>query len=83
MADRAELSCVSTPRVSRALSPAHAKDLARIAAAFALAAFALAGCNANHAVNSSSQQNLARIYPNYSASNPIQYAQTSGFYGGR
>jgi hypothetical protein len=69
---------------------AHRADLSRVStarafcvAAFALAAFALVGCNANQGVNPSSQQNLAKIYPNYSASNPIQYAQTSGFYGGR
>jgi hypothetical protein len=83
LADRAELSCGSTGRASRALSRAHGKDATQSAAVLALAALALAGCNANQGVNPSSQQNLAEIYPNYSASNPIQYAQTSGFYGGR
>jgi len=82
MADGAELSCGSTARASRA-SPAQANDSTRIAAALALAAFALAGCNANQAVAPSSQRNLAEIYPNYSPYNPIEYAQTSGFYGGR
>ena len=75
MADRAKTPSAS---IGRASSPAHAR-----AAVLAIAAFALAGCNANQEVNASSQQNLAKSYPNYSASNPIQYAQTSGFYGGR
>jgi hypothetical protein len=55
----------------------------RIAAVLGLAAFALAGCNANQGVNASSQRTLADNYPNYTPYNPIQYAQTSGFYGGR
>ena len=55
----------------------------RIAAFLAFAAFALAGCNANQGVNPSSQRTLAETYPNYSPYNPIEYAQTSGFYGGR
>ena len=49
----------------------------------AVTSFALAGCNANQGVNPSGQANLGAIYPNYSPYNPIQYAQTSGFYGGR
>jgi hypothetical protein len=61
----------------------QAKAPRRIAAVLALAAFALAGCNAGQEPNSSSQRTLAAIYPNYSPYNPIQYAQTSGFYGGR
>ncbi len=55
----------------------------RIPVTLAMAAFALAGCNANQAPNPSSQRTLAEIYPNYTPYNPIQYAQTSGFYGGR
>jgi hypothetical protein len=46
-------------------------------------AFALAGCNTSQGVNPSSQRVLAATYPNYSPYNPIEYAQTSGFYGGR
>jgi hypothetical protein len=49
----------------------------------AVTGLALAGCNANQGVNPSGQANLGNIYPNYSPYNPIQYAQTSGFYGGR
>ena len=56
----------------------------RVAAIAAVAAFALAGCNANQTINaSSSQRDLSEIYPNYSQYNPVEYAQTSGFYGGR
>jgi len=77
MADRAEASCALSGRCSNALSQAL------IVAVLALAAVALAGCNAGQEVNSSSQRTLAETYPNYSPYNPIEYAQTSGFYGGR
>ena len=66
-----------------ALSSAHGKTSTQIATVLALAAFALAGCNGGQGPNPSSQQNLADTYPNYTPYNPIQYAQTSGFYGGR
>jgi hypothetical protein len=45
-----------------------------------VAALLLAGCNTNQTPNAST---LGAIYPNYNQYNPIQYAQTSGFYGGR
>jgi hypothetical protein len=83
MADRAKAPSASTGRASPALSPAHRKDSTQIAAVLAIAALALAGCNAGQGVNPASQRNLAEVYPNYSAYNPIEYAQTSGFYGGR
>jgi len=83
MTDRADFSCVSSGASSNALSPAHGKASIRIAAVLAFAAFALAGCNASQGVNASSQRTLADTYPNYTPYNPIQYAQTSGFYGGR
>jgi hypothetical protein len=79
MAYRAEASCVSIPRRSSASSRSHG----RASTLIAVAGFALAGCNANQGINPSSQQNLADIYPNYNQYNPIQYAQSSGFYGGR
>ena len=82
MADRAGFSRTSSNTFFDALSSAQRKASASIAVLIALAALALAGCNSTGAVNPS-QQNLANIYPNYSAYNPIQYAQTSGFYGGR
>ena len=81
MADRADASCALSGRSSNALSPARGRPSTRIAAA--LAAFALAASNANQGLNPSSQRTLAETYPNYSPYNPIEYAQTSGFYGGR
>ena len=54
----------------------------RLAMILAVTAFALAGCNANQGVNPSSQRTLADTYPDYSPYNPIEYAQTSGSYGG-
>jgi hypothetical protein len=54
----------------------------RLAIIIAVTAFALAGCNANQTLNPSSQRALGDIYPNYSPYNPIEYAQTSGFYAG-
>jgi len=44
-----------------------------------VAAFALAGCNANQPLNPSSQRALG---DNSNPYNPIEYAQTSGSYGG-
>ena len=50
------------------------------------AAFALAGCNANQEVNSSSRTAHGVIsgpdFPGYNAYDPTKYAQTSGFYSG-
>lgn len=82
MADRAEFSPTSIDTPLDALSSTRRKASASIAVVTTLAALALAGCNSTDAVNPSPQQNCD-IYPNYSAYNPIQYAQTSGFYGGR
>ena len=52
----------------------------RLPILLAVAALMLAGCNANQTPSASA---LGAIYPNYNPYNPIQYAQTSGFYGGR
>jgi len=57
----------------------------------AVAALALAGCNANHGVNPSSQTAPGAApgvvagpsFPNFNPWNPISYAQTSGVYIGR
>jgi len=52
----------------------------------AVAAFALAGCNANQEVNLSSQAAPGVVsdpnFPDYNPYNPVPYAQTSGLYGG-
>jgi hypothetical protein len=82
MVNRADLACVSTGRSSASLSPPSRRAPLRVPLMVAVA-LALAGCNANQGVNPSGQASLANIYPNYSSYNPIEYAQTSGFYGGR
>ena len=52
----------------------------------AVAAFALAGCNANQGVNLSSQTAPGVVagpyFPNYNEYDPTKYGQTSGFYAG-
>lgn len=52
----------------------------RLSIIFALAALALAGCNANEPPNGSTQS--ARFAVS-SVQDPIHQAQTSGFYAGR
>jgi hypothetical protein len=79
----AEFACASTGRPSDCSSPTAWKARPWLLVVLAVAPLALAGCNANQGVNPSGRANLANIYPNYSPYNPIQYAQTSGFYGGR
>ena len=79
----AEFAYASTGRPSNSSSPTARKAPAWLPVILAVTALALAGCNANQGVNPSGQANLANVYPNYSPYNPIQYAQTSGFYGGR
>ena len=83
MGDIAVPSRGSSGRSSNDLAPAHRGSPTRLPIVLALAAFALAGCNSGQEVNASSQRTLAETYPNYSPYNPIEYAQTSGFYGGR
>ncbi len=83
MADLVELRRAPNGRSSGSLSAANGKPHLRIPVILAAAALALAGCNANQGVNPSGQASLSAIYPNYSPYNPIEYAQTSGFYGGR
>jgi hypothetical protein len=46
----------------------------------ALAACALAGCNANQSLSPSAQGASGLDYNRY---NPVEYGQTSGFYAGR
>ncbi len=59
----------------------------RVPIILAVAAFALAGCNANQGVNPSSQppsQAFAGHYLDYNPYNPISYAQNNtGIGGGR
>jgi len=79
----AELSRVSTRRSSDCRFPTTQKAPVRIPVIVAVAAFALAGCNANQTLNASGQRNLGKIYPDYNPYDPSKYAQTSGFYAGR
>jgi hypothetical protein len=58
----------------------------RIPIILAVVALALAGCNANQAVNPSSRTASGVVagpdFPGYNAYDPTKYAQTSGFYAG-
>jgi hypothetical protein len=53
----------------------------RLPVLLAVAALALAGCNANQTPNASAQ--APSVYWSLSGGDPIHYAQTTGFYGGR
>jgi hypothetical protein len=79
-------SCVSTKRLS-AWSPVRWKPPMRFRVIVAVAAFALAGCNANQGVDPSSRTapgvDAGPDFPNYNAYDPTKYGQTSGFYAGR
>ena len=78
-------SCVSTRRSSAWLSPIRSKPPTRFRVIVAVAAFALAGCNANQAVNPSSQppsQVFAGHYVDYNPYDPISYAQNNTGRGG-
>jgi hypothetical protein len=77
----AEFACALTGRSSN--SPTPWKACVWLPVILTVTGLALAGCNANQGVSPSGQANLGAIYPNYTPYNPIQYAQTSGFYGGR
>ena len=79
----ADFSCVSTKRLSDGSSPMSWKAPICFRVIIAVAAFALAGCNANQTLNPSEQADLSKIYPNYNPYDPTKYAQTSGFYAGR
>jgi hypothetical protein len=84
MADDADLFCLSTRR-SSCSSP---RDWKAILAVLAVAAAALAGCNASQGVNVSAQTAPGPgvapgpYFPNYNPYDPVHYAQTSGFYSG-
>ena len=78
-------SCVSSKQSSDRSSPTRWKAPMRFHVILAVAAFALAGCNANQAVNPSSQppsQVFAGHYEAYNPYNPISYAQNNTGRGG-
>jgi hypothetical protein len=81
----AELSSASTPRSYGGRSPLRWKAATRFPVILAVAAFALAGCNANQAVNPSSQPPSQVFAGHYEATNPydpISYAQNNTGRGG-
>jgi hypothetical protein len=82
----ADFSCLSTKRSSDYSPSMSWKAPMRFRVILAVAAFALAGCNANQEVNLSSQAAPGVVsdpnFPDYNPYNPVTYAQTSGLYGG-
>ena len=81
----AELSSASTTRSFGGRSLYRWKAAMRFPVILAVAAFALAGCNANQAVNPSSQppsQVFAGHYEDYNPYDPISYAQNNTGRGG-
>jgi hypothetical protein len=81
----AELSSASTTRSSGRRSSHRWKAAMRFPVILAVAAFALAGCNANQAVNPSSQppsQVFGGHYEDTNPYNPISYAQNNTGRGG-
>ena len=82
----ADFSCLSTKRSSDYSPSMSWKVPMRFRVILAVAAFALAGCNANQEVNLSSQAAPGVVsdpnFPDYNPYNPVTYAQTSGLYGG-
>ena len=79
----ADFSCLSTKRSSDYSPSMSWKAPMRFNVMLAVAAFALAGCNANQTLNPSGQAELSKVYyPYYNPYDPTKYAQTSGFYAG-
>jgi hypothetical protein len=87
----ADFSCASAKRSSEWASPEWPSPLrwkapVRFHVILAVAAFALAGCNAHQAVNPVSRTAPGVVagpeFPGYNAYDPTKYAQTSGFYSG-
>jgi hypothetical protein len=81
----ADFFCTSTRRLTGRLSPLCGKAPMRFHVLLAVAAFALAGCNANQAVNPSSQppsQVFAGRYVDTNPYDPTSYAQNNTGRGG-
>jgi hypothetical protein len=76
-------SCASTKGSPDSSSAMSWKAPMRFRLIVAVAAFALAGCNANQRLNPAEQATVSKVYyPYYNPYDPAKYAQTSGFYGG-
>jgi hypothetical protein len=70
-------------RIAECLSPVSCKAPMRFRIFVVVAAFALAGCNANREVDLSSQPPSQVVAgPDYNPYNPISYAQNSTGIGG-
>jgi hypothetical protein len=87
----ADFSCASTKRTSHWPAPMRREAPVRFRVSIVVAALVLTGCNANQAINPSSQppsQVFAGHYVDYNPYDPISYAQNntgrgSGSGGGR
>jgi hypothetical protein len=81
----ADFSCASTKRTSRWPAPTSWGAPVRFRVILAVAAFALAGCNANQAVNPSprpASEVFAGHYSDYNPYDPTSYAQNQTGRGG-
>jgi hypothetical protein len=81
----ADSSCASTKRTSHWPAPMSWEAPLRFRVSVVVAALLLTGCNANQAINSSSQppsQVFAGHYEDYNPYNPISYAQNNTGRGG-
>lgn len=73
----ADFSCVSTERLSDGWSPMSWKAAMRFRVILAVAAFALAGCNANQAINPSGLADRCPNDADCNPYNPVSYAQNN------
>ena len=76
----ADFPCQSTKRTSHWPAPMSWEAPVRFRVSVVVAAFLLTGCNANQAINPSSQQPsqvFAGRYVDYNPYNPISYAQNN------
>ena len=81
----ADFPCSSTKRTSHWPAPMSWEAPVRFRVSVVVAALVLTGCNANQAINPSSQppsQVFAGHYVDYNPYNPISYAQNNTGRGG-
>ena len=81
----ADFSCASTKRTSHWPAPMSREAPVRFCVSVVVAALVLTGCNANQAINPSSQppsQVFAGHYVDYNPYDPISYAQNNTGRGG-
>ena len=81
----ADFSCASTKRTSHSQAPMSCEAPVRFRVSVVVAALVLTGCNANQAINPSSQppsQVFAGHYVDYNPYDPISYAQNNTGRGG-